>query len=152
MKTRSLVLLALGAVALLAGCNTTEQRIRQKAEVFASLPAADQERLRKGEVAIGDSPDMVFIAIGNPTRRFDKRSAERQTMVWIYRDYYERYEGTAFAGYRRMVGFDPRTGRRFVYLQPAYADVYRNESEERLRIVFEDGRVSAIEELSDSHR
>lgn len=149
MKTRTFALLALGAVALLAGCNTTEQRIRQKSEVFTSLPAADQERLRKGEVSIGDTPDMVFIAIGEPDRRIEKRSAENRKVIWIYKNYFERYEGTAFAGYRRMVGFDPRSGRRFVYLQPSYADVYRNESEERLRVVFEDGKVSAIEELTN---
>ena len=147
MKTRSLAPLFLASVLALAGCNTTSSRIRQKAEVFASLPAADQERLRQGNVAIGDSPDMVFIAIGAPDRRIERLSTGPLKMEWVYRRYFERYSGTAFAGYRRVVGFDRATGRRIVFTEPVYADVYRGETEEHLRILFEDNRVSAIEEL-----
>jgi hypothetical protein len=147
MKLRSLALLLLGAVLALTGCNTTSSRIKQKAEVFGSLPPADKERLRKGNVAIGDTPDMVYIAIGAPDRRIESISASARKLEWIYRHYYETYSGTAFAGYRRVVGFDPHTGRRFMYTEPCYADVYRGQTEENLRIIFEDGRVSAIEEL-----
>ena len=147
MQTRTLALLLCGALLALAGCNTISDRIRQKAEVFASLPAADQERLRKGQVAVGDTPDMVYIAIGEPTRRTQKTTAQGSRSVWIFRDYYETYEGSHIAGYRRVVGFDRRTGQRFVYLEPAYVDVYRERTEEKLRIIFENGRVAAIEEV-----
>ena len=147
MKLHSLAPILLGAVLALTGCNTTSSRIKQKADVFASLPAADQERLHKGNVAIGDTTDMVFIAIGAPDRHIESISAGTRKMEWIYRHYYETYSGTAFAGYRRSVGFDPNTGRRVVYTEPCYADVYRSQTEERLRISFVDGRVSAIEEL-----
>ncbi|HLP70442.1 MAG TPA: hypothetical protein VK181_23295 [Rhizobium sp.] len=149
MQTRTLALLLCGALFALSGCNTTADRIRQKSEVFASLPAADQERLRKGMVAVGDTPDMVYIAIGEPTRRTQTTTANGSRSVWIYRDYYETYEGSHMAGYRRVVGFDRRTGRRFVYLEPAYVDVYRERSEERLRVIFENGRVTAIEEMKE---
>jgi hypothetical protein len=147
MKLHFLAPLLLVALLGLAGCNTTSSRIKQKPEVFASLPPADQERLRKGSVAIGDTPDMVFIAIGAPTRRIERTSAGTRKMEWVYRRYEETYTGKAFAGYRRVVGFDPRTGRRVVYSEPCYADVYRGETEEYLRISFDSGRVSAIEEL-----
>jgi len=147
MQLRLLALLSLGAVLALSGCNTTANRIKQKAEVFASLPAADQERLRKGNVAVGDSPDMVYIAIGAPERRNERTSSGGRRMEWIYRRYYETYDGAAFAGYRRTVGIDPHTGRRIVFMEPCYADVYRSHAEEYLRISFEDNKVSAIEEL-----
>jgi hypothetical protein len=147
MKLRPLTFLLLGSLLALAGCNTTASRIQQKSEVFASLPPADQARLRKGDVAIGDTPDMVFIAIGAPDRRIERTSAGARRMEWIYRRYDESYEGEAFAGYRRRVAFDPRTGRRFIYSEPVYADVYRSEVEEHLRVTFENGRVSAIDEL-----
>ena len=147
MKLRFLVPLLLGAMIALTACNTTASRIKQKAEVFASLPPAEQERLRNGTVAIGDTPDMVFIAIGAPDRSIAKTSAGARSMEWIYRRYYENYEGTAFAGYRRRVAFDPRTGRRFIYSEPYYAEVYRSETEEHLRVTFENGLVATIEEL-----
>ena len=137
------------AVALLAftGCSTISSRIDQKSEVFAALPVDDQARLRRGEVAVGDTSDMVYIALGEPTRRREITTSGATRAEWIYRVYDERYEGSHFAGYRRAVAIDPRTGRRFIYLEPQYADVYSEHTEDRLRIVFEDGRVTVIEEL-----
>lgn len=147
MKLNFLVPLLLGAVIALTGCNTTASRIKQKSEVFASLPAAEQERLRKGTVAIGDTPDMVYIAIGAPDRSIAKTTAGARNMEWIYRRYFESFEGQEFVGYRRRVVFDPNTGRRFIFSEPYYADVYREEVEEHLRVSFENGLVAAIEEL-----
>ena len=147
MNLRHVAPFLLVAAMALTGCDTIDSRIHQKSAVFASLPAADQDRLRKGTVAIGDSPDMVFIAIGAPSRRIEKQSAQGNRTVWIYRRYYETYDGDAFAGYRRQVFIDRRTGRRFVSLEPCYAEVYHDEAQETLRIVFDNGQVSAIEEL-----
>lgn len=147
MKLRLFAPLFLVALLALAGCNTPASRSKQKPEVFASLPPAEQARLRKGIVAIGDTPDMVFIAIGAPNRRIERITTGVQKLEWIYRRYYETYNGTAFAGYRRRVGFDPITRRQFIYLEPCYEDVYRAETEEHLRISFENDHVSAIEEL-----
>ncbi len=147
MKLRPFSFLLVVVAVALSGCNTTADRIRQKSEVFASLPPADQARLRKGEVAIGDTGDMVFIALGAPTRHIESTTAKSTRTEWIYREYHQTYEGSRVVGYRRVVSFDPRTGRRFVYLEPDFADVYRERTEDRLRIVFENGRVSAIEEI-----
>ncbi len=147
MKLRPTVLLLLAVTAVLAGCSTTASRIREKPEVFAALPAEDQARLRQGTVAIGDTPDMVYIAIGTPTRRQDKQVPAGRETTWIYRSYYERYDGDVFTGYRRRMGIDPRTGRRIIFLEPCYTEVYHAESEEHLRVTFENDRVTAIEEL-----
>ena len=147
MTFRSLAPLALLAALLLTGCNTTASRIRQKEAVFAALPAAEQARLRRGEVAVGDTPDMVYIALGQPTRHLEQTTANASHAEWIYDAYVQHYDGTRMVGYRRVVGFDRHTGRRFVYLEPAYVDVYRAETENRFRIVFEQGRVASIEAL-----
>jgi len=142
-----LVASALLAAALLTGCDSIDSRINRKSAVFTALPAADQARLRQGSIAVGDTPDMVYIAIGEPSRRIEKRTADGTQSVWIYRQYYETYEGVGFAGYRRRAFFDPRTGRHFVSAEPCYVDVYRDEAEDSLRVVFENGRVKVIEEL-----
>jgi hypothetical protein len=147
MNLRHIAPLLLLVAGALAGCNTTESRIRQKNEVFASLPLADQTRLRRGEVAVGDTGDMVFIALGAPTRHRTHSTAEGSRTEWIYREYHQTYEGSRMVGYRRVVSFDPRTGRRFIHLEPEYASVYREQTEDRFRIIFENGRVSAIEEI-----
>ena len=145
-RPRLIVLLAVALLAL-TGCSTISSRIDQKSEVFASLPADDQARLRRGEVAVGDTSDMVYIALGEPTRRRETITTDSARTEWIYRVYEENFEGSHFAGYRRVVGIDPRTGRRFIYLEPQYADVYSERAEDRLRIIFENGRVAVIEEL-----
>jgi hypothetical protein len=142
-----LVAFALLAAALLAGCDSIDSRINRKSAVFTALPAADQARLRQGTIAVGDTTDMVYIAIGEPSRRIEKRTGTGTQFIWIYRQYTESYEGSDFAGYRRRIYYDPRTRRHFVSLEPCYVDVYREEAEDALRIVFEDGRVKVIEEL-----
>ena len=147
MKTPHLILLLVVAASALTGCSTISSRIDQRSEVFAALPADDQARLRRGEVAVGDSSDMVYIALGEPTRRRETITTDSARTEWIYRVYEENFEGSHFAGYRRVVGIDPRTGRRFIYLEPQYADVYSERAEDRLRIIFENGRVAVIEEL-----
>lgn len=147
MKTPHLILLLVVAASALTGCSTISSRIDQRSEVFAALPADDQARLRRGEVAVGDSSDMVYIALGEPTRRRAITTAGATRAEWIYRVYEERYEGPHFAGYRRAVAIDPRTGRRFIYFRPEYADVYSGHAEDRIRIVFEGSRVAVIEEL-----
>ena len=147
MHLRLAVPLLLAVAVALAGCDTIDQRIGRKSAVFGALPAAEQARLRQGTVAIGDTPDMVYIAIGEPSRRLEKRTAVSNRTIWIYRRYYEDYAGADFAGYRRRVFVDPRTGHRFIALEPCYVDVYREESEDALRIVFENGKVAVIEEL-----
>lgn len=146
MEIRSLPLLLCGAL-LLAGCDTTDARIRRKADVFASLAPAEQERLRQGVVSVGDTPDMVYIAIGEPSRRVEKTTDKGVRSQWIYREYYESYDGSLLVGYRRLVGFDRRTGVRYVYLEPVYDELYHEKTEDRLRVVFEEGRVVVIEEL-----
>lgn len=142
-----LVASALLAASLLAGCDSIDSRIDRKSAVFAALPAADQARLRQGNIAVGDTTDMVYIAIGEPSRRIEKRTEAGTQFIWIYREYYERYDGADFAGYRRRVFYDPRSGRHFVSIEPCYVDVYSEEAEEALRVVFENGRVKVIEEL-----
>ena len=146
MKHRLILLFALATLAL-TGCSTISSRIEEKSAVFAALPAEDQARLRRGEVAVGDTSDMVYVALGEPTRRRETTTSDSIRTEWIYRVYDETFEGSHFAGYRRAVAIDPRTGRRFIYLEPQYADVYSEHAEDRLRIVFEDGRVTVIEEL-----
>lgn len=143
MKTRLLLLIALLG---LVGCSTFEKRADEKAAVFSKLDAPTQENLRKGLVEIGYTPDMVYIALGTPDSRNEAITATSRKEVWIYNSYYSEYRGTEHAGYRRYVDFNPVTKKYFVYYEPVRVDVYRDHVEERIRITFEDGKVSLIEQ------
>lgn len=63
---------------------TPEDRIRREPQLFAGYPAEVQERIRAGRVDIGDDPDAVRLALGDPERKVDRTSAEGRVEVWIY--------------------------------------------------------------------
>ncbi len=149
MKTRIFTLLLLGVIAFLAGCQTVDDRIKERPEVFARLDPTTQEKVRQGIIDIGFSEDAVYLALGKPDQRRESIREGGRSMTWIYNTYYERYDGTAFAGYHRSVYFDPYLRAYRVYYRPVYADTYTQEREERIRVVFKDGRVTMIEQSKD---
>ena len=145
MKTR--IALLLFALSLgLAGCSTIASRIKEKSAVFAALDPQVQENIRKGRVEVGYTVDMVYMALGEPDQRRSRVTSHGDRMTWIYTSTYEEYAGTAHVGYRRQFVRDPRTGATAVFLEPVYTDVYQERTEEKIRIIFTGGKVSAIEQ------
>ncbi|GJQ57066.1 MAG: hypothetical protein HKUEN07_36350 [Rhodocyclaceae bacterium] len=130
----------------LAGCSTFEKRAEQKADVYSRLDAATQGKLKQGLVEIGYSPDMVYIALGSPDQRNETVTAQGRKEIWIYNSYYTEYRGSEHAGYRRYVDYNPVTKQYFVYYEPLRVDVYSSNIEERIRITFENARVTMIEQ------
>jgi hypothetical protein len=110
------------------------------------MPAAEQQRLRQGTIAVGDGFDAVYIALGKPDVRRERTQAHRRETVWIYKTYYRTYAGSTYAGYRRIVYFDPSSRRYFVSHEPVYADIYREHAEDQIRITFVEGRATVIEQ------
>ena len=150
MKSRlSPALLALLAVFFVAGCETVDSRIAKNPQLFAQLDAATQAKIKQGIIDLGFTEDMVHLALGAPDQKREVRSEKGTETVWIYSTYYERYDGTRFAGYQRRVYYDRNLGSYRVYYQPVFADTYRPESQERIRVVFREGKVAVIEQTKD---
>jgi hypothetical protein len=149
MKIRTSILSVIGAgVALtfLAGCNTFNARARQMSAVYDQLPASEQYRLQRGAINVGDSPEMVYIALGNPDERRDVMNADGTRNVWIYKSYWQQYEGTAWLGYRRII-VPARNGRGYVvFHEPVTQDVYRTNIDEVIRVTFANGVVQQVEQ------
>lgn len=86
MKHVSVVCLAI--CALLAGCLTLEERIAKrieaKADFFATLSVESQERLRKGQLQIGDPEEAAWIVYGPPTRKSTRVSVGSTNVIWSY--------------------------------------------------------------------
>lgn len=147
MNRRLLTTFALAAtLGFLSGCQTVEDRIQEKPEVFARLDIATQDKIRQGIIELGYTEDMVYLALGKPDQRRESLTTAGKTTTWIYNTYYERYDGTRFAGYYRSLYYDPYLRAYRVYYRPQYADVYAQEKEERIRVVFTDGRVTSLEQ------
>lgn len=145
----TLVSLALTALFTLTACQSVESRIKEKPELFAGLDIATQDKIKQGIIDLGYTQDMVYLALGAPDQKKESVSATGQTMTWIYNSYYERYEGTHHAGYHRQVYFDPYLRTYRVHYRPVLVDSYSSEKEERIRVVFKDGKVTVIEQTKD---
>lgn len=146
MKMKILSLCATGLALALAGCNSFQSRARQMSGTYESLPPETQQRLQKGGIAVGDTMDMVYIALGNADERRDIQTADGTQSVWIYKTYYDQYAGTRWAGYRRVLV--PTARGYAVFHEPITYDVYRTHADERVRITFNRGVVSMVEQTS----
>ena len=144
-KTTLLATLGLAAAALfLGGCSTFESRANEKSAVFNALPEATQNRLELGKINVGDTEDLVYIALGEPTEKRQITRSEGTAAVWTYRTYYNEYAGSAWAGYRCYLVRTPRGYA--VYSEPITQDVYYSHAEDRIRVAFEKGVVTAIDQ------
>ncbi|MCX6945598.1 MAG: hypothetical protein NT173_12725 [Opitutales bacterium] len=79
---------ALAALLLVTGCETTgaPSRIQEKSAVFDNLAPWQQRDIQDGVVGIGYSTDMVYMAIGKPSKIVT--TANGQETVWTYNNYY----------------------------------------------------------------
>jgi len=146
MKPIRLLLAFLPALMVLAaGCSTFQSRATEKAAMFAMLDPATQERLKEGRVALGDSMEMAYIALGEPDEKHDQITAQGTAVVWIYHIYWQDYVGEDVVGYRRIHSTGANGGPPQVILAPMTSSVYQGHEEEHLRVTFKDGKVTVIE-------
>jgi len=148
MKTLQALAL-LGFALFVSGCSTVDNRIKEKSAVFASLDPQAQARLKQGLIDIGYTMDMVYIALGKPDEVREKTSVKGQNTTWIFKNYWQEYQGSTVVGYHRYVYYDATAKAYRVYYEPVRTEIYRARSEERTRVTFVDGHVTAIEQAKD---
>ncbi len=150
-KTLSLacVTAGLALVTLLGGCDTFDSRAEQKSATFNSLDENTKDRLHKGIINVGDTPDMVYIALGVPDSKRQRVTKDSREVTWIYRTYYYDYAGLDYVGYHRFFSpFGP--GRYAVYWEPMGPGLY-HDSDENMRVTFENGHVIRVEQKQNSN-
>ena len=137
-RSISLLLLA-SLISLFAGCSTPEARIRRNPQYFSQLQAADQELIRKGQVAVGFTAEMVRLALGEPDRLTTRQAENGTSEVWHYVTYEMPTGRPLYRGWyhRYYMWGDP--------LYPWYLDEVNRRERERFSVVFEQGRVVALE-------
>lgn len=146
----TLVLLLAILTLTFAGCNTFDRRAREHAGVFNTLPPDTQARLKERVIHVGDTQDMVYIALGAPDKKQQSTTAAGQSSTWIYNRYWQEYRGEAYAGYRRIAVRNPKTGATTVYLEPIRRPVYTPREQPVMRVTFDNGLVAVVEQARDS--
>jgi hypothetical protein len=134
------------------GCNTFKRRAEEKASVFRTLDPATQTRLEARQIEVGDTHDMVYIALGVPDEKREHVTPSARTATWIYSAYWQEYQGTRLVGFRRDVVYDPASKSYRVIHTPDYQPIYSPRMEERVRITFQDGRVTVIEQAQPHNK
>ncbi len=138
MKTPVWFCLALVLVTIAAGCSSTpKSRIKKDLAAFNTYPAEVQRAIEQGRVAVGFTPDQVRLALDAADRVFTRTSDAGNAEVWIYRESKPRLGlglGLGFGGGSVGTGVGVSTSGR------EYPD-------ERMRVVFVAGRVTAVEQV-----
>lgn len=91
MKSKLLTTIAGAlALALLTGCETssTSARIQEKSAVFAALTPEQQNTIREGAIELGYTADMVYMALGKPSKVKAQDDPEGRVEMWTYRNFY----------------------------------------------------------------
>src|SRR5690625_5147025 len=120
------------------GCaHTPETRIAKNPELFEQLTPEEQQSVRAGAIQLGYTPDMVFLALGEPDRKITRRTKDDNLNIWIYQG---RFVSTETVRVRDQFG-SFRPVHPTLYLDRTVEHVYT-----KARVVFEDGRVISIEQ------
>ena len=107
LLTRALTFgLAVSAM-VLAGCETTENRISEHPDMYQSLSPKDQALVSQGQIRSGMSQNAVWLAWGSPEQKTHGEIRGRATETWIYVWTRSAPYGSAYYPY---YGYGPRFG------------------------------------------
>lgn len=131
----SILILGLTA-ATFSACSSPDNRIKSHQSTFDHLSAQDQGKIRGGQVDVGFTEEMVIMALGEPDRRYSRTTSAGTTDVWAYRDRAPKISlGLGIGGGGGSTGVGGGIG----------LSTGGDRSDDRLRIIFDQGKVSAIE-------
>ena len=131
-------LLAFVSVLLLSACATPDSRIASNRAAFEKLPGEIQQKIRAGQVDVGFTREMVLFSLGEPDRKFIRKTEAGDTEVWGYRDSTPRFSiGLGIGGGGRHTAVEGGLEMSAGGIDPA----------ERIRIEFRAGLVSAVDVL-----
>ncbi|MEM7394232.1 MAG: hypothetical protein AAF492_17985, partial [Verrucomicrobiota bacterium] len=121
-----------------------EKRAAKSPILFDKLTRETQRDLKKGNVQLGWSSDMVEVALGKPNRRYLRKTDQGEVIVWAYSGVETKLEKQMVQGTFRFRDKD----RRFqTATDNVFVDVNRHIEYDRLRVEIRNDRVVGIEEV-----
>lgn len=129
-------LTVLAAVVLLAACSTPARRIKKNQAAYDSWPPEVRSVVKAGRADIGFNQEQVRVALGKADRVYTRKSSGSVQEVWAYEGPGARTGvglGVGMGGGGTAYGLGVGIGG------PEYRD------DDRVRVVFEAGKVVAVE-------
>ena len=122
-----------------------ERRITRNQEAFDSFSPDTQDKVRAGQIDIGFSQEIVYIAWGKADRIYTRVTSQGKATVWAY-------TGTSIKTESKWISIPVREvnkdGRSVIRYRRVWIDKDTQEEYTVARIEFIDGFVSAIEQLN----
>ncbi len=145
MEFTGRTLFTLVFVLWVSGCvSNPNTRIQKEPQLFATFTPENQAKIKKGEIAIGFSRDMVRLALGSPWQVHVRTAESSETEIWTYVNsrFISSYEPSN-AGY----WYRDRAGR----LQRSYDTMWVNrgwyEDYPVLKLEFMGDKLTVIERI-----
>jgi hypothetical protein len=145
MKRTFISFAAAATLALSASCSTAATRLRERPHVTAALTPDAREKIQRGIIEPGFTPEMVYLALGKPTSPTGVQVEGTRDGTWLYRDFSRNDRDFVRAGFRRRVVFDPVRRTDVVITEPVERGTFPSLEEKSLRVTFHDGRVVDIQ-------
>ncbi len=76
--------LLLCLLVLLAGCETLDSRLARNQTILLNLPPEHQSLIRQGRIAVGFTPEEVYLAWGAPSHKAITESVQGRLETWSY--------------------------------------------------------------------
>lgn len=140
---RSVLILA--AALALGACSTADTRIQERSAAFAQLSPAEQAAVRRGDVAPGFTPDMVYMALGKPWKTEAAAPGEER---WVYR--HEPLAGpneTIQGGFSRRIVYDPLRRGETLVVEPIDEKAFPHKVPSRTILTFRNGKLVGMERV-----
>ena len=99
---------------LVTGCETDggiASRTQEKSTAYAALKPREKSYVAKGVIAVGFTPDMVYMAMGQPTKTETQDTAGDHVELWTYGRFYPNVDaahGFSFASYTKESAYQPQ--------------------------------------------
>lgn len=145
---RPLLLLTVALALAFTGCASRSRELKLPPE--NSLDAATQKKIKRGLVEPGFTPEMVFLALGQPSEPANNLVDATRDGMWVYREFNGTDRDLVRAGFRRRVIFDPVKRGDVVVTEPLDAKAFPHLVPRSLVVKFKDGRVVDVARVAES--
>lgn len=160
MKSTLVSICALAAVMQLAGCDASSgitARIQEKSALFAQLTPEQKKNIEEGAIEYGYTTDMVYMALGKPSKVREKAAPEGTVLMWTFNNYFPSVAVSQLSlndpgrhGYRagQVSSMSPRNSVSISSTVPSGpepgVDSLSDIPSETLHVLFLDGKVFQI--------
>ena len=127
------------------GCESVDSRIKERSGAYTGWSAMTQERIKRGELKVGDNFDMTYIALGEPNGVEVISHDDGSTVsIWSYSEIKQQFAREEIVGYEDHSEFDLATGQRIHYKVPNRQKVYHNTRSTGIQVLFRNGVITSV--------